>query len=239
MTGRFFFVRSAGVHPHAEAVLQICHIKRKVTMKILILNGPNLNLLGRREPSVYGSRSFDEYFSELRERFAQRVELAFFQSNSEGALIDKIHEVGFDYDGIVLNAGAYTHTSLAIADAIRAVPAPVVELHISNVYAREEYRHRSLLAPACRGCICGFGLEGYALAVGSFLGQDQSRKPSQAKRKPRALLPEQEHALSIARDLRLQGDRLGDIADKLNRMGVLTPRGKQWSLQTVGKLLKK
>lgn len=137
-------------------------------MKILILNGPNLNLLGKREPSVYGNESFDDYYKKLKDKYKD-VQLAYFQSNSEGDIISKIHETGFSYDGIVLNAGAYTHTSLAIADAIRAVMAPVVELHISNVYAREEYRHRSFIAPACRGCICGFGLKGYDMAIDSFL----------------------------------------------------------------------
>ena len=137
-------------------------------MKILILNGPNLNLLGKREPSVYGNESFDDYYKKLKDKYKD-VQLAYFQSNSEGDIISKIHETGFSYDGIVLNAGAYTHTSLAIADAIRTVMAPVVELHISNVYAREEYRHRSFIAPACRGCICGFGLKGYDMAIDSFL----------------------------------------------------------------------
>lgn len=137
-------------------------------MKILILNGPNLNLLGKREPSVYGNESFDDYYKKLKDKYKD-VQLAYFQSNSEGDIISKIHETGFSYDGIVLNAGAYTHTSIAIADAIRAVMAPVVELHISNVYAREEYRHRSFIAPACRGCICGFGLKGYDMAIDSFL----------------------------------------------------------------------
>lgn len=133
--------------------------------KILILNGPNLNLLGRREPSVYGSRTFEDYFRELSEAFRGRAELVYCQSNVEGELIDKIHEVGFSFDGIVLNAGAYTHTSIAIADAIRAVATPVVEVHISNVYAREPYRHHSFLAEACRGCIAGFGMDSYRLAV--------------------------------------------------------------------------
>ena len=136
-------------------------------MKILILNGPNLNLLGKREPSVYGSESFDDYYKSLKDKYKD-IQLEYFQSNSEGDIISKIHETGFSYDGIVLNAGAYTHTSLAIADAIRAVTTPVVELHISNVYAREEYRHPSFIAPACRGCICGFGLKGYDMAIDSF-----------------------------------------------------------------------
>ena len=142
-------------------------------MKILILNGPNLNLLGRREPSVYGNRSFDEYFQVLQKRYAKH-DLEYFQSNSEGEIISKIHQVGFDYDGIVLNAGAYTHTSIAIADAIRAVQTPVVELHISN-----------------------------------------------------------------AEELRAGGDNLAVIAEKLNRMEVKTPRGKAWTVQTVGRMLQK
>lgn len=137
-------------------------------MKILILNGPNLNLLGRREPEIYGSMSFEEYFAKLKTKFSN-VDLEYFQSNHEGDIIDKIHAVGYSYYGIVLNAGAYTHTSIAIHDAIKGVKTPVVELHISNVYAREEYRRHSVIAPACRGCICGFGLRGYDMAVESFL----------------------------------------------------------------------
>lgn len=199
-------------------------------MKILILNGPNLNLLGRREPSVYGNRSFDEYFQVLQKRYAKH-DLEYFQSNSEGEIISKIHQVGFDYDGIVLNAGAYTHTSIAIADAIRAVHTPVVELHISNVYAREEYRHRSMIAPACRGCICGFGLKGYDLAIESFLGD-----PS-ASKKP--LGEKWQKAFEIAEELRANGDRLSVIAEKLNQMEVKTPRGKAWTVQTVGRMLQK
>lgn len=199
-------------------------------MKILILNGPNLNLLGRREPSVYGDRSFDEYFQVLQKRYAKHY-LEYFQSNSEGEIISKIHQVGFDYDGIVLNAGAYTHTSIAIADAIRAVHTPVVELHISNVYAREEYRHRSMIAPACRGCICGFGLKGYDLAIESFLGDEAvSKKPLGKK---------WQKAFEIAEELRANGDRLSVIAEKLNQMEVKTPRGKVWTVQTVGRMLQK
>lgn len=133
-------------------------------MKIQIINGPNLNLLGKREPEVYGKKSFDEYFQVLTEAFVQH-EIIYFQSNSEGAIIDKIHEVGFDVDGIVLNAGAYTHTSLAIADAISAVSCPVIEVHISNVHAREAYRQHSYLAKNCLGVISGFGLESYRLAI--------------------------------------------------------------------------
>lgn len=125
--------------------------------KIAVINGPNLNLLGVREKSIYGDTSFDSYFAGLKSRF-ENVELTYFQSNCEGSIIDEIHRVGFDVDGIVLNAGAYTHYSIAIADAIRAVKAPVVEVHISNVHSREEYRHVSMIAPACRGVIAGFGL---------------------------------------------------------------------------------
>lgn len=135
--------------------------------RIQIINGPNLNLLGKREPGVYGSQSFDDYFLTLKTAFPE-LELAYFQSNSEGDIIDKLHESGFEADGIVLNAGAYTHTSIAIADAIKAVPAPVIEVHISNVFGREEFRHHSCLSPVCKGCIVGFGLDSYRLALYSF-----------------------------------------------------------------------
>ena len=133
-------------------------------MKILIINGPNLNLLGVREKSIYGDSSFETFFNTLTTDFPD-IEFEYFQSNHEGAIIDKIHDRGFDVDGIVLNAGAYTHTSIAIGDAIRAVKAPVVEVHISNVHAREESRHVSMIAGACRGVIAGFGLNSYRLAV--------------------------------------------------------------------------
>jgi len=136
--------------------------------KIQIINGPNLNLLGRREPGVYGSRSFDDYLEELRTKFPD-VQLDYFQSNHEGDLIDCIHACGFEADGIVLNAGAYTHTSIALHDALRAVTAPAVEVHISNVHAREEFRHHSLISAACRGVICGFGLDSYRLAVEALI----------------------------------------------------------------------
>ena len=136
-------------------------------MKILIINGPNLNLLGKREPGVYGSRSFDDYLTELRAAYPD-VAIGYFQSNCEGALIDRIHEVGFECDGIVLNAGAYTHTSVALHDALRAVPAPAVEVHISNVHTREEFRHKSLISAACKGVICGFGLDSYRLAISAL-----------------------------------------------------------------------
>ncbi|HJA84015.1 MAG TPA: type II 3-dehydroquinate dehydratase [Candidatus Bacteroides intestinavium] len=139
--------------------------------KIQIINGPNLNLLGRREPGVYGARSFDDCLVGLRRRYPG-VQIDYFQSNIEGELINRIHEVGFDYDGIILNAGAYTHTSIALQDAIRAVPAPVVEVHISNVHAREAFRHVSMIAAACRGVVCGFGLDSYRLALEGLLGGD-------------------------------------------------------------------
>ncbi len=135
--------------------------------QILIINGPNLNLLGKREPAVYGNQSFEAFFETLKEKF-QDVNLQYFQSNHEGAIIDKIHEVGFSFDGIVLNAGAYTHTSIAIADAIRSVTTPVVEVHISNVFKRESFRHHSYLSEACKGCVIGFGLDSYRLAIESF-----------------------------------------------------------------------
>lgn len=132
--------------------------------RIQIINGPNLNLLGKREPTVYGSQTFEAYYEELKTVFPE-VELAYFQSNHEGAIIDKIHEIGFDFDAIVLNAGAYTHTSVAIADAIRSVTTPVIEVHISNVFKREAFRHHSFLSEACKGCIVGMGLDSYRLAV--------------------------------------------------------------------------
>ena len=137
-------------------------------MKIQIINGPNINLLGKREPGIYGSESFDDYLLRLKQLYPQ-VEIAYFQSNHEGDLIDKLHEVGFDYDGIILNAGAYTHTSIALQDAIRAIKAPVVEVHISNVHAREEFRHKSMISCACKGVILGFGLDSYRLALEALM----------------------------------------------------------------------
>ncbi len=137
-------------------------------MKIIVINGPNLNLLGVREPETYGKSSFEDYLPTLRAQFPQ-VEIEYFQSNVEGELINKMQEVGFSSVGIVLNAGGYTHTSVALADCIRSVKAPVVEVHISNVYAREEYRHTSLIAGACVGSIIGFGLNVYRLAVEALL----------------------------------------------------------------------
>jgi 3-dehydroquinate dehydratase-2 len=136
--------------------------------KILVLNGPNLNLLGVREKSIYGDQSFEEYFKSLKARF-EDVDLSYFQSNSEGAIIDKLHEVGFEYDGVVLNAGAYTHTSVAIGDAIAAIKTPVVEVHISNVHQREAFRHHSYLSKNCKGVILGFGLDSYRLGIESLI----------------------------------------------------------------------
>ncbi|HKK78238.1 MAG TPA: type II 3-dehydroquinate dehydratase [Phaeodactylibacter sp.] len=138
-------------------------------MRILLINGPNLNLLGRREPGIYGKLSFEQYFTGLQAQFPAH-ELTYFQSNHEGAIIDKLHEVGFDWDGIVLNAGAYTHTSIAIADAIAAIETPVIEVHISNVHQRETFRHHSYLSPNCKGVIVGLGLQGYELGVRAIIG---------------------------------------------------------------------
>ena len=137
-------------------------------MKLLILNGPNLNLLGKREPTIYGSASFEDYFKNLQEKYTT-IELSYYQSNIEGELIDKLHEVGFSYDGIILNAAAYTHTSVGIADAVKAIETPVIEVHISNVHAREEFRHTSFIAPNVKGIVAGFGLKSYELAIQSFL----------------------------------------------------------------------
>ena len=145
----------------------INHFKRKpnrMSKKIQIINGPNLNLLGKREPDVYGNMDFESYFAKLKDNF-KGAELHYYQSNVEGEIINKLHEVGFSYDGIILNAGAYTHTSVAIHDAIGAIKTPVVEVHISNVYAREEFRHKSLITSKCVGLITGFGLEGYTMAL--------------------------------------------------------------------------
>ncbi len=139
-------------------------------MQIIIINGPNLNLLGQREKNIYGDQSFDDYFERLRNKFAGH-HLEYYQSNHEGGIVDKIQEVGFGYDGIVINAGAYTHTSVAIRDAIASVTTPVIEVHISNIYSREPFRHHSFLSPVCKGMIAGLGLEGYRLAVNYFTGQ--------------------------------------------------------------------
>jgi len=149
--------------------LQDIQINCLTMKKILILNGPNLNLLGTREKDIYGNKEFYEYYeNDLKKQFPE-IELKYFQSNSEGGLIDKLHEVGFNYKGVVLNAGAYTHTSIALADAIAAIDSPVIEVHISNVYKREEFRHKSFLAANCRGVIAGFGLKSYDLAIQALL----------------------------------------------------------------------
>jgi 3-dehydroquinate dehydratase II len=137
--------------------------------QIIIINGPNLNLLGKREPSIYGHQTFDQYLEVLSDKYEKEVDLHYFQSNHEGFLIDKIHEIGFHYDGIILNAGGLTHTSIALADAISAVKTPVVEVHISNVHAREAFRHHSFLSSRCKGVIIGFGLRGYDFAIQTFL----------------------------------------------------------------------
>jgi len=136
-------------------------------MKIQIINGPNLNLLGVREPEIYGSLSFENYLQELTGFFPE-IEISYFQSNIEGEIINKLHETGFYYDGIVLNAGAYTHTSIAIHDAIKSISAPVIEVHLSNIHARESFRHQSLLAGVCKGVIAGFGMDSYRLAIEAF-----------------------------------------------------------------------
>lgn len=137
-------------------------------MKILIINGPNLNLLGKREPEVYGNQSFEDFFEIVKKDFPS-LELHYFQSNIEGELIDKLHKVGFSYEGIILNAGAYTHTSIAISDAIAGITTPVVEVHISNIYKREEYRHKSIISAHCVGMIAGLGMKSYGLACQYFL----------------------------------------------------------------------
>ena len=137
-------------------------------MKITIINGPNLNLLGKRENDIYGDETFNDFFEKLQKKFPE-IELSTFQSNIEGELIDKIQEVGYNYDGIILNAAAYTHTSVGIADAVKAVPTPVVEVHISNTFSREDFRHKSYISPNAKGVIVGFGLQSYELALQSFL----------------------------------------------------------------------
>ncbi|CAA0140595.1 type II 3-dehydroquinate dehydratase [Tenacibaculum maritimum] len=137
-------------------------------MKIIILNGPNLNLLGKREPEIYGNRTFQDYFLDLKRKFST-IHLEYFQSNIEGEIIDKLHEVGFEYDGIILNAAAYTHTSVGIGDAVKGIETPVVEVHISNVHSREDFRHISYIAPNAKGVLSGFGLQSYDLAIQSFM----------------------------------------------------------------------
>lgn len=147
-------------------ILKYCNLATQIKkgMKIQIINGPNLNLLGKREPSVYGNQSFEDFFNTLKLRFPG-MDLHYYQSNVEGELVNKLHEVGFSFHGIVINAGAYTHTSVAIHDALGAIKTPAVEVHISNVYAREEFRHKSLITSKCTGMLTGFGMEGYALAL--------------------------------------------------------------------------
>lgn len=142
-------------------------------MKIIIINGPNLNLLGKREPNIYGSLSIEEYLLKLRAMYSD-IDIEYYQSNVEGELIDKLQEVGYTYNGIILNAGAYTHTSIALQDCIRAITVPVVEVHISNVKNREEYRRHSMIAPACIGTIQGFGMNSYRLAVEALKGIDKT-----------------------------------------------------------------
>jgi len=137
-------------------------------MKLIIINGPNLNLLGKREPEIYGSKTFEEFFKALQLKYKE-VEILYFQSNIEGKIIDKLHEVGFDCDGIILNAAAYTHTSVGIGDAVKGITTPVVEVHISNIHAREEFRQHSYISPNASGVLFGFGLKGYDLAIQSFL----------------------------------------------------------------------
>src|SRR3954467_12047962 len=140
------------------------------SMKIAIINGPNLNLLGKREPGIYGSQSFEEFFTHLKEKFTG-ADLTYYQSNVEGELINHLHAVGFDVDGVVMNPGGYTHTSVAIADAVSAITAPVIEVHISNIYAREEFRKQSVVSSKCKGAVSGLGLKGYELAVKYFIEQ--------------------------------------------------------------------
>lgn len=137
-------------------------------MKILIINGPNLNLLGVREKSIYGSESFEIFFEQLKAKFP-KIQFTYYQSNVEGEIVNKLHEFGFIADGIIINAGAYTHTSVAIRDAIAGIKTPVIEVHISNTLTREDFRHKSLIGPVCKGCIMGFGLQSYMLAVKSFV----------------------------------------------------------------------
>lgn len=144
--------------------------KKYLIMKILIMNGPNLNLLGVRETVIYGSTSFDDYLQTLKQKYTD-IELVYYQSNIEGELINKLQEVGFSFDGIVLNAGAYTHTSIALLDCIKSITTPVVEVHISNVHAREEFRRHSVISPACKGVIAGFGLHSYQLAIEALIAQ--------------------------------------------------------------------
>lgn len=172
-TRRHAFV--ALVPPIGMAKLAKTKQKTKEMKKIQIVNGPNLNLLGKREPGIYGSSSFESCLPALRERYPD-VQIDYYQSNIEGELINKMQEVGFDYDGIVLNAGAYTHTSIALLDCIRSLRCRVVEVHISNVHQREEYRHHSMISAGCKGVICGFGLDSYRLAIEGLLADMNQAK---------------------------------------------------------------
>ena len=149
--------------------------KHTIVKRIQIINGPNLNLLGKREPGIYGNEGFETYLEELRKRYPD-VQIDYMQSNHEGDMIDCIHRVGFDYDGIVLNAGAYTHTSVALLDALKAVNTPAIEVHISNVHKREEFRHHSMISAGCKGVICGFGLDSYRLAIEALVDNAISNK---------------------------------------------------------------
>ena len=142
-------------------------------MQIIIINGPNLNLLGKREPDIYGDKTFDVFFQELAAEYSE-IDLSYFQSNVEGELINKLHEVGFDHDGIILNAGGYTHTSVSLADAIASIETPVIETHLSNIFSREDYRHVSLLSKNCIGVICGFGMNTYRLALESLIAKKKT-----------------------------------------------------------------
>ncbi|MFO7822946.1 MAG: type II 3-dehydroquinate dehydratase [Cyclobacterium sp.] len=141
-------------------------------MKIAIINGPNLNLLGKREPEIYGSSSFEDYFEKLTKKYPE-LKLSYYQSNVEGELVNRLHEVGFDHDGILMNAGAYTHTSVALSDAIAGIQTPVVEVHISNIYKREEFRHKSIISKECVGMIAGLGLQGYELGLQYFIQKEK------------------------------------------------------------------
>lgn len=172
-TRRHAFV--ALVPPIGMAKLAKTKQKTKEMKKIQIVNGPNLNLLGKREPGIYGSSSFESCLSALRERYPD-VQIDYYQSNIEGELINKMQEVGFSYDGIVLNAGAYTHTSIALLDCIRSLRCRVVEVHISNVHQREEYRHHSMISAGCKGVVCGFGLDSYRLAIEGLLADMNQAK---------------------------------------------------------------
>lgn len=151
------------------------NIQNKQAMRIQIINGPNINLLGKREPSIYGAVPFDIYLKKLQDLYPD-ITLSYYQSNIEGEIINKLHEIGFDSDGIILNAGAYTHTSIALQDAIRAITAPVIEVHISNVHKREEFRHKSMISCACMGVICGFGLDSYRLGVEALINKNKQEQ---------------------------------------------------------------